>query len=171
LICYDDLIYLASLFGIKVVNRDIHSEKPLLDGYAKPNEKLIVLEKSLEYTTHGLCVLAEEIGHCLFPPLSNHIMYHKTNYHDMSYWNRDNLAVQVAKEETQAIEFATTLLIPDQEFWKHYSTGPHEIWEWCEHFGVAEWFMRRKIGFMRSKKHFKWRDIVKRITVAGGFGV
>lgn len=162
MICYDDLIYIASSLGIEVVYRDIHSEKPLLDGYAVPHKKLIVLEKTLKYTAHGLCVLAEELGHCVFPPLSNHITYHRSDYHNMNQWQCDNLAVQVAKEENQAIFFATNLLIPDSQFWKFFETGPHDIWEWCEHFGVTEWFMRRKIGFMRVKKRFQWKDAIAR---------
>jgi Zn-dependent peptidase ImmA (M78 family) len=166
LICYDDLIYMASSLGIEVVYRDIHSKKPLLDGYADPQKKLIVLEKSIEYTTHGLCVLAEELGHCLYPPLSNHIMYHRSDYHNMNQWNCDSLAVQVAKEENQAIMFATRLLIPNNEFWKYFSKGPREIWEWCEHFGVTEWFMRRKIGFMRAKQRFRWRDAIARACLS-----
>ena len=151
MICYDDLIYIASSLGIEVVYHDIHSKKPLLDGYAIPYQQKIVIEKSLKYTTQGTCVLAEEIGHCLYPPLSNHIMYHRTDYYDMSQWDCDNLAVKVAKEEHQAMFFATNLLIPDKKFWDYYKSGPHTIYEWCEHFGVTEWFMLRKIDFMRSK--------------------
>jgi Zn-dependent peptidase ImmA (M78 family) len=162
LICYDDLVYIAGSLGIEVVYRDIHSKKPLLDGYAAPYKKLIVIEKTIKYTTHGLCVLAEEIGHCLYPPLSNHIMYHRSDYHNMNQWQCDNLAVQVAKEENQAIVFATNLLIPDSVFWEYFESGPHEIWEWCDYFCVAEWFMRRKIGLMRAKKGFRWRNAIAR---------
>lgn len=81
----------------------------------------------------------------------------------MNQWDCDNLAVMVAKEENEALLFATSLLIPDKAFWEYFEAGPHEIWEWCEHFQVTEWFMRRKMGFMRTKQRFRWKDAIARV--------
>lgn len=155
------MLFIAESLGIRVFYKDLHSQKPLLDGYAIPKQHLIIIDKTLHHTIQGNCVLAEEIGHCIYPPLSDHVIYH-TDYYSMNHWNRDNLAVKVAKEENQAIFFATNLLIPDSEFWKYFESGSHEIYEWCEHFHVAEWFMRRKIGFMRTKQRFRWRNAIAR---------
>jgi len=148
---------------IRIKYRNLKYKHPQLEGYAWPARKLIVLEKSIKNELRKeICILSEEIGHCIYPPTTSHVVYHIAEYYDMNHWERDKLAHSVAKDERTALGWATSFIIPDVEFWEFAKT-PHEWWEWLEHFYVEDWFMRAKIDFMRTKHPFKWRQIIKSI--------
>lgn len=157
------LYHIIERLGIILRYENLHAKHHLLDGYAWPARGLIVLDTSLRSNPRQeKCVLAEEIGHCLHPPTASHISYHYAGYRHLGQWERDNLAVLVAKDERLALQWGTSFLIPDKMFWEYARQGPHEWWEWLEHFDVEDWFMRAKFGFMRTKHPFKWRELVKR---------
>lgn len=159
-------------FNIDIVYTDLHSKNPLLEAYTLPQKQQIILDKSLpDRPRQHKCVLAEEVGHILYPSPFDSIQYHIAEYWNLDFYQRGNVSYRHTKNERVGLLWATSFLIPDDEFWEFANKGTHEWWEWLERFDVEDWFMRRKVGFMRSKKHFKWRDIVKRITVAGGFVV
>ena len=158
-------------FNIDIVYTDLHSKNPLLEAYTLPQNQKIILDISLSNRPRQYkCVLAEEVGHALYAPLNGSIQYHIAEYWDMDFYQRGNISYRHTKSERVALLWATSFLIPDDEFWGFANMGPHEWWEWLERFEVEEWFMRRKIGFMRCKKHFKWKEIVKQTATTGGFG-
>lgn len=154
---------IADAQGIRIKYENLRNTHPQLEGYARPIRKLIVLEESLKSDPRKeQCILSEEIGHCIYPPTTSHVVYHIAEYYDMNHWERDRLALSVSRDERTALGWATSFIIPDAEFWE-FAKSPHEWWEWLEHFYVEDWFMRAKIGFMRLKQPFKWRQVIKRI--------
>ncbi|WP_288959447.1 hypothetical protein [uncultured Aminobacterium sp.] len=108
------------------------------------------------------CVLAEEVGHILYPSPFDSIQYHIAEYWDYDFYQRGYISYRHVKSERAALLWATSFLISDKEFWDFANQGPHEWWEWLEHFDVEDWFMRRKIGFLRTKQRFRWRDAIAR---------
>ena len=158
---------IADFAGIERRWEDIHSRHPDYDGYAVPGRRLIVLDVSIRGTRQEKCVLAEEIGHCLYPPAADHTLYHSTKYWGLGQWERSTLRCQVAKDERAALEWASSVLIPDWSFWEFARGGGREWWEWLEHFGVTDWMMRVKVGLVRARmrpqaKRMKWRELVRR---------
>lgn len=155
---------IAYAHDIEITYENLHYTKhPLLEGYAWPAKGMIILDESLRgKATQEKCVLTEEVGHCLYPPVANHIAYHYAGYRQLDCWERDNLAVLVAKDERMALRWGTSFLIPDKVFWEYAQKGPHEWLDWLEYFDVTDWFMRAKFGIMRTKHPFKWRELVKR---------
>lgn len=153
---------LADLYGIKVCYRDIHGSRPDIDGYACTRHGLIYLDWSIKGTRQAKCVADEEVGHCLNPPIANHITFHSNRYWQLSHDERDNLRVLAAKDERAARKWATGFEIPDRDFWAFAADGPREWRDWLERFEVTDWFMEEKVGFMRVQRHFKWREMVIR---------
>jgi hypothetical protein len=147
--------------NIKIRYRNLSKIHPEFIAYAEP--PYVYLDPKLDkLPRQKKCILLEEIGHCLYPPRAQHVAYHGAKFRSLTQSSRDNLAVLVAKDEHLALQWGTSILIPDEAFWDFARIGPHELWEWIEHFDVEDWFMRTKIGFMRRKHPFKWRDIIKR---------
>lgn len=166
----EDLLRIASLYNIRVIYRNLHVSNPVLEGYAKPLQRLIVLDNSLlGRPTDHICVLAEEIGHIFYPPVYSCVNYHRADFYQKDTLARSEIKYQHSKTERVALVWATGYLIPDEEFWEFAASGPREFVEWLEHFGVAEWLMRWKIGFMKTQTHFKCRNIIKREPPKGGF--
>ncbi|MDD2297632.1 MAG: hypothetical protein PHX79_07450 [Sphaerochaetaceae bacterium] len=153
--------------NIKIIYADLHSKNPQLEAYTVPQKQQIIMDKSLPCRPcQHKCVLAEEVGHVLYPPLVSTTQYHIAEYWDLDFHQRGNISYRNSKSERAALLWATSFIIPDDEFWEFAQEGPWERWEWLERFDVEDWFMRRKVGIMRTKKRFKWREIVKR-TVSG----
>jgi hypothetical protein len=135
---------------------------------------VIALDISTKGTLQEVCVLAEEVGHIMWPPMVDHTLFHFAGYRDafQDYWQRDNIELAVSRDERHALEWATGFLIPDESFWAYFEQGKHEWQEWLEYFEVEDWFMRYKVNFMRIKHRFKWKDILIRTTPPkGGFDV
>lgn len=113
------------------------------------------------------CIMAEEVGHILFPPRPGHIRYHSTEYIHIDHCERSNIKAIVHQDERKALRWATNVLIPDVEFWRIRDSGVDTIHGFADCFEVEEWFVRLKIGYLRMKaksdgKKFRWRDIIKK---------
>lgn len=165
-ITIDHLYTIADQLGGIVVYRDLHARHPQLDAYTRP--PVIVIDKSLlRQPRHHRCVLAEEVGHLLYPPRPGHVSYHiAQSWDNLDSPSRENLSVLVAQDERKALQWATRMLIPDPVFWEYVDTGPHEIWEWLEEFEVEKWFFEVKVGLVRAQQpirlRLRWREILKR---------
>lgn len=168
MITIDKLSTMAWEFGIKVVYQDLRSRHPDLLGMADAEQRVIILDKSLSGSQRKLkCILAEEIGHVLYPPRPGHIAYHSTEFIQSDFNGRSNLKIIVAQDERKALTWATGVLIPDVEFWRAVDNGINTIYELSDYFDVEEWFMRLKIGYIRMKareegNRLKWRDLIRR---------
>jgi hypothetical protein len=168
----DFLFQIIKNHGMKLIYSDIHIANPLLDAYTIPDTKQIIVDITLPHRPRQhKCILAEEVGHVLYPPMDGSALHHVAEYWDYDCYQRSNISYRHVKSERAALLWATSFLISDTEFWEFASQGPHEWWEWLERFDVEDWFLKRKVGFMRTKKSFKWREVVKRTTIAGGSGV
>jgi hypothetical protein len=143
---------------------NLHSQHPRLDGLTKFHEKLILIDTFIRDTPQELCVLAEEVEHILCSPNIDHRNYHSARYRDIykTQWERDNIEILVAKDELVALETGTSLIISDQDFWDFAALGQVEWKDWLNHFGVEDWFMRYKAGFMQKKHWFRWKDLIRR---------
>jgi len=139
--------------GIDIQYEDLHSQNPNYDGYACPAQKLIVLDISIRGTRQELCVLSEETGHHVEQPGLHQKIYHSKEFWKLDHLMRGNVWALCAKDERRAVRWGTGIVIPDREFWDFAATGPHLMWEWCEHFGVEGWFMAAKMGYIRVREH------------------
>lgn len=163
----DILLDIANEHGIEVRYESLFCSQRKLYGYAWPSRKLIVLEVGIMGTRQEKCVLAEEVGHCLYPPIGDHELYHSEKYYTIDPLQRAGCRSQVAKDERVALRWATDFLISDSTFFAYFDTGPHELWEWCDHFEVEPWFMALKIGYMLQAggrpggRPFRRRDAVR----------
>lgn len=106
-----------------------------------PIAPCILLDESLKnnYRKH-IETLAEEMGHHISGIRKNFMV---TN----TYQDR----ITVAKDESQAIRWATDYLIPDAEL--TYAVSELKLrscWELAEYFEVTQPFMWKKLGFLRS---------------------
>lgn len=124
---------------------------------------LIILDNTLlfRYRQHR-CVLAEEIGHSFYPPRPSHIRFHKNRCKAC-----DNDAVIMEQDEQKALKWATDFLIPDAKLWQAMFEGYRTVSELTDYFDVEDWFLRKKIGFIRRKARnegikLKWGDIFLR---------
>lgn len=161
----DHLEWWADFLGVKVCYT--HLPKGML-GRAHADIKVIKLDKSLKVNNRLLkCVMAEEIGHILYPPRPGHVRYHSKAYWQTEYVERSNLKVIVAQDERAALDWATGVLMPDVEFWRAVSESVNTIPQLIEYFDVEDWIVRHKVGHIRRQarsegRRLKWRDIIKR---------
>lgn len=168
MITTDKLLTMAWELDIRVTYKDLRAQHPDLLGMAQADNRTVVLDKSLVGSRRKLkCILAEEIGHILFPPRPGHMAYHSTEFIRSDFNGRNNLKVIVAQDERKALDWATGVLIPDVEFWRAVRNGENTLHELAEYFDVEEWFMRIKIGYIRRKardegQRLKWRDLIRR---------
>jgi len=101
---------------------------------------IIILDKYIHhsYRLHK-CVLAEEIGHFYTAPRTNILTVHTSA----------NLQTMESQDERKAGQWATDFLIPDRELIKALESGCRSCFELAEYFDVTEWFMYRKLGFLK----------------------
>jgi len=101
---------------------------------------LIVLDKNLRHS-HRLhkCILAEEIGH----------FYTAARTSILSVHTSANLKTIESQDERKAGQWSTDFLIPDRELIKALESGCRSCFELAEYFDVTEWFMYRKLGFLK----------------------
>jgi hypothetical protein len=165
-ISLEHLLQLAYDLCISISYRDLNGQHPQLLGYTRG--RYITLDVSLrDKPRQHKCVLAEEIGHALYPPGANHISYHIAGgWAELNFLSRGNIEYSVGQDERHALKWATGLLIPDQAFWEYADDGRCFVWEWCEYFDVEQWFFEMKVGFIRAgqdpRRRMKWREIVRR---------
>jgi hypothetical protein len=138
-------------------------------GKADADKRIVTLDFSLLDKPRELkCVLAEEIGHILFPARPGHVRYHSEEFIYLDHDEQCNIKAIVAQDERKALQWATSVLIPDVEFWRVKESGVDTIYGFAEWFDVEEWFVRLKIGYLRMKaredgQRLKWRDIIRRV--------
>ncbi|HBX22620.1 MAG TPA: ImmA/IrrE family metallo-endopeptidase [Desulfotomaculum sp.] len=160
----DTLFVWAKALKIRIIYKKLN---PGLLGRADATKMVVTLDPSLRDKPRELkCVLAEEIGHILYPPRPGHI-----RYHSMGFWETDNCGqtkITVAQDERKALDWATSVLMPDVEFNRIMEEGNHYLWEIADEFGVEQWFLEHKIGYYRLKaremgRKVKWRDLIRRV--------
>jgi len=77
------------------------------------------------------------------------------------------LQATVAQDERKALQWATSVLMPDVEFSRAQENGADTIGKLADWFDVEPWFVMVKISYLRRKdrengQRIKWRDIIKR---------
>ncbi len=156
------LWHVAQELCITVRWSDLQSTCPGVYAYVQPFKRLVVLDHSLADKPRRLkCVLAEETGHVLYPPLGDQVVYHLAGaYRMLDSPGRTRLETLVAKDERLALKWATKLLIPDRLFWHFAVQGPHTWDEWLDYFDVEDWFLRAKFEFIFKDKPLEWRRVV-----------
>ncbi len=164
MVSIDTLFVWAKALNIRIIFKKL---KPGLLGRADATKKVVMLDPSLRDKPRELkCVLAEEIGHIIFPPRPGHIRYHSTGF-----WETDNngqTKITVAQDERTALDWATGVLMPDVEFNRIMENGNCTLWEIAEEFDVEQWFIEHKIGYYRRKQRdtgrmVKWGDLIRRV--------
>lgn len=164
----ETLFIFAMGLNIEVNFRNLRKMHPDLLGMADAANRTIALDKSLNYNPRQLkSVFAEEIGHIMFPPRPGHIRYHSKQYINTSYTDRSMIKYIVAQDERKALQWATSFLIPNVEFWRAIEEGSNTVPQLVEWFDVEEWFVKLKIAYIRMKaresgKRLKWRDLIVR---------
>ncbi len=113
----------------------------------------MTLDNSLKFCTREQkCVLAEEIGHVLYPLRPGHIAYQARGYYDIDNIERSMIKAFVAQYKRRALDWASNALIQDDvEFWRALKEGESTLYDLHEYFSVTEWFLRLKIGYIRRK--------------------
>lgn len=159
----DILFVWARALDIKVAFTRL---RPGLLGRADAARKLILLDLSLQENPRSLkCILAEEIGHILFPPRPGHVRYHSRGFcrsEDCSM-----IKHTVAQDERKARDWATTVLLGNVDLSRIKETGASSINELAGYFDVEPWFMEHWIGYLRRRewetgRKVKWRDLLQR---------
>lgn len=168
MITLDKLYIIARELAIEVKFRNLRQMHPDLYGMADASIRTILLDVTLNKRPRQLkCVMAEEIGHIIYPPRPGHIRYHSKQYMDRDCIDRSNIRAIVAQDERKALLWATNVLIPDVEFWRVIREGENTIYQLTEKFDVEPWFLLLKIGFIRRQarddgQKIRWRDIIRR---------
>ncbi|SFH36230.1 protein of unknown function [Desulfotomaculum arcticum] len=106
-----------------------------------PIAPCILLDESLKNNYRKqITTLSEEVGH--------HITGIRRNFMITdTYQDR----ITIAKDETQAMRWATDYLIPDVELAYAVSElNLRSCWELADYFEVTQPFMWKKLGFLRS---------------------
>ena len=159
----DLLLAMADICDIKVEYG--HLPTGLL-GKANAETKTITLDTRLKPRSRlHKCVLAEEIGHILYPPRPGQVRYHSKGFYDME--NIGMVKHIVAQDERKALDWAASVLVPDVEFWDAIHNGVDTVLGMMEYFEVEDWLVRHKIGYVRRKgrdsgERLKWKDIIGR---------
>lgn len=145
----DDLLCLADAARITIRYHDLNSH-PEITAWAQG--RTIILDRSLlsNYREHK-CILAEEIGHVLLPPLQSHAPYYKKTFATLDFKRRSLLTYQVSKDEFRARAWAANFLIPEAAFSDHIARGPHTITDWCDYFEVSDWLMLFRFHIATTK--------------------
>jgi len=164
MVSIDNLFVWTQALDIRVIFKKL----PLgLLGKAEASKKVVMLDQSLKDKPRELkCVMAEEIGHILYPPRPGHIRYHSTGF-----WENDNCGqtkILVAQDERMALDWATSVLMPDVEFSRIMDNGNYTLCEIEEEFEVTQWFVAHKIGYYRRQqwelgRRVKWRNLIRRV--------
>lgn len=103
---------------------------------------MIFLDKSLpKYPRLHKCVLAEELGHYYTAPRTSIIQVHTSAY----------INIIMDQDERKALKWATNFLISDKSLFQAYKMGLHTCYDLAEYFDVTEWFLFRKLSFIRAR--------------------
>ena len=146
----------------------MRKQNPNYLGKANAATKTITLDVSLKDKPRQLkCVLAEEIGHILYPPGFGHVRYHSQAYWQSNQLDRSKLQYHVAKDERMALDWATGVLISDNQMLSAKKEGINTLPLLAEYFDVEPWIIDLKIGYLRRKGRekgikYKWTDFIDR---------
>lgn len=150
-IAYDDLQGIGDIQGLYTIH-----------PRAGP---LIVLDRTLpgQHRLHR-CVAAHELGHHHYPPRSSTktiVAFCRSNYTTNS-----QREIILHQDENRALKWATELLMPSTEVWAAIRDGYNTLPLLADRFGVEEWFVRFKIGFIRREERdrgrkLRWRSVLK----------
>jgi hypothetical protein len=168
MITTENLFILTTKLDIEVGFENLRKIHPDLLGMADASRRKIVLDKSLDKSPRQLkCVLSEEIGHILHPPRPGHIRYHSKQYIDTDHIDRSMIKHIVAQDERKALQWATSFIIPNVEFWRAIDEGINTIYSLVDWFDVEKWFMLLKIGFIKRQAReyghrLKYKDFLRR---------
>lgn len=166
MITTDRLFMWASIFGIKVVFKNLKGLHPGPLGLADAEKKIIELDQSLKDSPRQLkTILAEEIGHMFYPPRPGHI-----RYHSRGFWQREDcesIRQTVAQDERKALDWATGVLMPDVDFRRIMEAGNMTLAEIAECYEVDPLFAKHKVNYYRRKerisgRNIKWRNVIRR---------
>lgn len=162
-ITIDLLKSVAHIYGIKIVHKKLPNG---LLGEADAETKLITLDESLlDEPIQYRCVLAEEIGHILFPPRPGHVRCHSKSFY--SGENCSSIKCVVAQDERKARDWATSVLLSNVDLCRIKKADVSSPEEAAACFSVEPWFMAHRIGYLRRKERrlsgrAKWRNIIRR---------
>lgn len=163
----EELFEIARIFGIKIEFGNLRAKNQNHLGRADAKRKIITLDTSIKDTPRLLkCILAEEIGHILFPPRPGHV-----RYHSIGFWQTEGtscIKAIVAQDERKALDWATSVLMPDDEFNRIMKKWDMSISEIAEHFEVLPSFMEDRIAYYRRKekaagRRVKWKELIRRV--------
>lgn len=154
----------AKIYGISILYEKL--EDGLL-GKADAETKTITLDPSvLDNPRQHICVMAEEIGHILFPPRPGHVRYHSKGFYQTE--NCSTTKNTVAQDERKARDWATGVLLGHVDIARIKEVGARSIGELADHFEVEPWFIDHRIGYLRRKardngQKIKWRELIRRV--------
>lgn len=132
---------------------------------------VIILDQSLlNHPNLHRCVAAHELGHHFYPPRSSTktvVAFCRSSF------TNSQREIIVHQDEQKALRWATELLMPSTAVWSAIEDGCNTLPLLAERFGVEEWFVRFKIGYIRREEREKgwklrWRDVVKREMISRG---
>ena len=103
----------------------------------------------LDNPRQAKCVLAEEIGHILFPPRPGHIRYHSKNFYEKE--NCSMIKCTVVQDERLARDWATNILLGNVDSCHIVAVGARSVGELADHFDVEPWLIEHRIGYLRRK--------------------
>jgi len=158
---------LARILHIRIFFRNLRKTSTCFLGKADSRARTIQLDYSLKDNPRELrCILAEEIGHMLYPARPGHIRYHSKDFHE--YENCGMIKHTVAQDETKALDWATGVLMPDVEFCRILENGNYLIGEIAEMFEVEPWFVEHKLRYYKRKRErigrmVKPMDLMRRV--------
>ena len=130
--------------NISLKYRDLRQVRDSLYGLYLCDEiagPVIILDKSLEQSIRmQRSVVAEEVGHYYTTPRTNYLTVY-TSY---------STEITMSQDEQKALKWATDFLIPDDQLVTAIKAGYNSCYELAEFFNVAEWFIHRKLEFLRQ---------------------
>jgi len=139
---------IADEFGVFATFAPLQKKNPGLLGIYISDWPAIFLDESIRnYRRIQKCILAEEIGHHLTVPRTDfrRVYRHYTRYGEC------NETIMFAQDERRALRWATGFLIPDVELCRALAKGYRSCYELAEHFDVTEWFVYRKLEFLKAE--------------------
>jgi Zn-dependent peptidase ImmA (M78 family) len=150
-IAYDDLQSIGEVQGLYTI-------------HPRAGPVIILDNQLLSRPRLHRCVAAHELGHHFYPPRTSTktvVAFCRSDY------TNSQREIVVHQDEQKALRWATELLMPSPAVWAAIGDGCNTLPLLAERFGVEEWFVRFKIGYLRREervrgKNLRWRDIVRK---------
>lgn len=153
-IAYDDLQSIGEVQGLYTI-------------HPRAGPVIILDNQLLSRPRLHRCVAAHELGHHFYPPRSNTrtvVAFCRSSF------NNSQKEIVISQDEQRALRWATELLMQSEAVWAAIGEGCNTLPALAERFGVEEWFVRFKIGYIRREEREKgwklrWRDVVRKYSV------